>query len=276
MFSTTRMIEFCYIFVYYYSMANENYGGGYALEEQSRRMQEQAESAREEDMYYEPIPTLESVRVRDEGTPNTELYIQEIDKTQTLAFKACFHLERTREMTSGMMYRPGQARIMQAYEDLFKDNGGAMTSEQVEELRQQIGNVMRALSEFNERLRVRYDTSYMRIDTRYPTTLCGFSDPYGTTGENSTPYASVFYNKGGKLEYRLARGQDVGKEAGVKAGDIEYLYKGVETGSLGNFRLTEETATALKSYLYSAKFKENWDSMHEKLPYSPKSTVDEI
>jgi len=218
-----------------------------------------------------PEPRKATAKGASEAVAGVEIEVNKADVAQAHVFRAVLDLERSKELVSGMMYRPSTEGVLTAYRQLFADTGGLMTDEQVAEVRTHLESVFNAILGFAEdKLKRRYTTSYIQnvsLLDKAPNELCRFRDP---TGSRDVPYASVFYVDG-NLEYRLAE-----KDGFSKAINQHDKSEEVQTGTIGEYRLSETTLQALDQYMHSDKFRENWDAQQAKLSFTPKHSVEKI
>jgi len=197
------------------------------------------------------------------------------DRVTATLYRAGFALERDREMTSGMMYRPSADRVVGAVKELL--NCGAaresLSDEERGAVEQQLNAVFSSMDEFNnERLRVGYSTSYPETPNREMSAneICRFRSPYEKGPE---PSAVVYLTGDGKLSYRMTADDALRS----KVADMSDKSAGIESGVLTQVKsLAPEVITKLAQVFTSDSFSKKWDELEAGLRYEPKKPLSQV
>ena len=200
-------------------------------------------------------------------------------------YRAVFAIERSREMSSGMMYRPDEKRLMQSFSDLMQcdDAKKMLSADELVVMEEQIKTIFNSMNEFNEKqLRSGYGTSYPRspISEMTPNEICRFTSPYGEGG--SEPDALVYISDDGKLSYRMNsqlksesnsnydERQKIYREGLSKTYDQKNNSPEIKTGIIAELKpIAPEIVEKFSQVLSSNSFKGQWERLERQSDYDP-------
>ncbi|KKQ75257.1 MAG: hypothetical protein US96_C0014G0015 [Candidatus Woesebacteria bacterium GW2011_GWB1_38_5b] len=173
-------------------------------------------------------------------------------------FKTVYRLERDKELTSGMMYRPTSQRLLSSFDELFA-NVNALTDADKELLKKYISDIFITIKEFSdENLKANHDTSYPQspIQQMKPNEIIRMRKPH--SGSN-TPNALIYLENNGELKYRFS----VDPTQAERVFNLEQNTQGISEGTISKIEpLSKDLEGKVVNLLTSEEFTNHWKAPH--------------